>query len=551
MKQTFSGVATKDLAAFPRDTSRPILLVGFLDQGNLGLGYLTATLRAFGYRVIVADVERPPQEIADLARAEQPLIVGLSLIFQFYIGQYAATVRALREAGIDAHITMGGHFPSLSPAETLEHIPEVDSVVRFEGEGTLLELADRVGTGADWRSVGGLCYRGADGSVVETPPRALLRDLDELPWPTRDYEPEQVLGRRAMPLLASRGCARTCSFCSIHTFYRAAPGKVVRTRAPAAVVEEMTWLHEERGITIFLFQDDDFPLFGKVWQRWTRELLAELHKAELPGRVIWKINCRADAVDEELFREMQAAGLYLVYMGLESGDEEGLETLNKGITVEQNLAAVATLKRLGLVFEFGFMLLDPSSSFQSVRVNLDFLRRISGDGSVAAVFCRMLPYDGTPIKDRLAAEGRLKGDINNPDYDFLDPRLDAFYKDMNEVLHVSGWIHGHRALSPALNWAWNEVAILERLFPGLEGLEAYKADLRKLTAASNDMVLDVVDDLVACHAEGRRRRWRDSEVTARAEDFGGELLRLRDGYISGQSQVILAALQADGALAAE
>lgn len=551
MKDTFSGIATETLKAFPRDTSRPILLVGFLDQGNLGLGYLTATLRTFGYRVIVADVERPPEEIADLARAERPLVVGLSLIFQFYIGRYAAIVRALQAAGVDAHITIGGHFPSLSPTETLTQIPEIDSVVRFEGETTLLELADRLGKGDDWRDVGGIVYRGADGALVETAPRPLLRDLDELPWPTRDYEAEQVLGRRAMPLLASRGCARTCSFCSIHTFYRAAPGKVVRTRKPAEVVEEMRCLNEERGITIFLFQDDDFPLFGPVWQRWTREFVAELHKAALPGRAIWKINCRADAVDEELFREMQAAGLYLVYMGLESGDEEGLKTLNKGITVEQNLTAVATLKRLGLVFEFGFMLLDPSSSFESVRVNLDFLRQIAGDGSVAAVFCRMLPYDGTPIKDRLAAEGRLKGDISNPDYDFLDPRLDAFYGDLNEVLHVSGWIHGHRALSPALNWAWNEVAILERLFPGLERLDAYKANLRTLTAASNDMVLDVVEDLVACHAEGRRRRWRDGEVARRAEAYGGELLRLRDDYVRGQQQTIIAALQADGLLAAE
>jgi anaerobic magnesium-protoporphyrin IX monomethyl ester cyclase len=57
------------------------------------------------------------------------------------------------------------------------------------------------------------------------------------------------------------------SFCSIQTFYRAAPGKIVRTRKPARVVEEMRMLHEERGITIFLFQDDDFPLFGAVWRR--------------------------------------------------------------------------------------------------------------------------------------------------------------------------------------------------------------------------------------------------------------------------------------------
>ena len=81
-----------------------------------------------------------------------------------------------------------------------------------------------------------------------------------------------------MPLLASRGCARTCSFCSIHTFYRAAPGKVVRTRKPAEVVREMRHLlRERRRRRIFLFQDDDFPLFGPVWQRWASEFVDELH----------------------------------------------------------------------------------------------------------------------------------------------------------------------------------------------------------------------------------------------------------------------------------
>src|SRR6185312_4856134 len=104
-----------------------------------------------------------------------------------------------------------------------------------------------------------------------------------------------------MPIVASRGCARTCSFCSIHTFYRAAPGKIVRTRRPAAVVQEMQSLYEERGTRIFLFQDDDFPLFGPVWRRWAFEFVEELHRHGLPGEVIWKINCRADVVERELF----------------------------------------------------------------------------------------------------------------------------------------------------------------------------------------------------------------------------------------------------------
>src|SRR5207245_5245859 len=117
--------------------------------------------------------------------------------------------------------------------------------------------------------------------------------------------------------------------------------------------------------------------------------------------ILGKVSCRADGVDEEFFGRKPDAGLYLVYMGLESGNDEGLSALNKRITVEQNLTAVATLKRLGIDFAFGFMLFEPSTTFQTVRQDLQFLRAIVGDGCTAATFCRMVPYDGTPIKDEL------------------------------------------------------------------------------------------------------------------------------------------------------
>jgi anaerobic magnesium-protoporphyrin IX monomethyl ester cyclase len=83
------------------------------------------------------------------------------------------------------------------------------------------------------------------------------------------------------------------------------------------------------------------------------------------------------------------------------------------------LQAVALLKELGIAFSYGFMLFDPSSTFESVRQNVGFLRQIVGDGSAAALFCRMLPYGGTPIRDQLQLEGRLRGNVTHPDYDFL------------------------------------------------------------------------------------------------------------------------------------
>jgi anaerobic magnesium-protoporphyrin IX monomethyl ester cyclase len=541
--RVFQGPAAAERS---RDTSRPVMLVGFQNQGNLGLGYLAAVLRQHGYAVRVVDIEQQPEEILRIAQEIKPILIGFSLIFQFFIDRYAALLYVMRAHGVDCHFTMGGHFPSLSYEQTLELVPERDSIVRFEGEATLLEMADAISTGQDWHEIHGLVYQ-RDHELIKTPARALVEDLDQLPYPDREYAPETVLGRTIMPILASRGCARTCSFCSIHTFYRAAPGKIVRTRKPAEVVREMSMLHKERGVRIFLFQDDDFPLFGTVWRRWANEFVDELHRSGLPEKVIWKMNCRADAVDRELFIRMKGAGLYLVYMGLESGSEQGLETLHKQITVEQNLRAVNLLKSIGLMWEYGFMLLDPSSTFESVRENLKFLRTILGDGHLPVTFCRMLPYDGTPIKEELVRTGRLRGDVCNPDYDFLDPRLAEFYEGITNVVSLQGWIHGVEGVTLQLSTAWHEVAIMERLFPELPGMSEYRKTLSSITKTSNDLLLKVVEDLSYVYSDGRENRWDPVKLEESRQQVLDDLITERDDFIYRHQETLLAALRLDGA----
>ncbi len=533
-----------------RESSRPVMLIGFQEQANLGLGYLAATLRREGYRVEVFDFEQDREDILAAAKSLDPILIGFSLIFQFYVDRFGALIRYLRDNGITCHFTMGGHFPSLSYQHTIELVPDLDSVVRFEGETTLLEMVDLLSVGKDWRNITGIAYRSGDG-VVATELRPLVPDLDSLPYPERDAgRGTAILGRRAIPILASRGCIRTCSFCSIHVFYRVAPGKVVRTRKPAKVAEEMRLLHERDGITIFLFQDDDFPLYGVVWQRWAREFVAELHRNGLPGRVIWKINCRADAVDPGLFAEMREAGLFMVYMGLESGSEESLTTLHKQITVEENLRAVATLKGLGIMFEFGFMLFDPSTTFESVCDNLDFLRAIVGDGAAPATFCRMIPYDGTPIKDELARVGRLKGDICHPDYDFLDPRVDGFFHALNQIVHVSGWIHGIGALTVQLQYVKGELAAMEALSPPLPGISDYRETVRGITKSANTVLFRVVDDVLRQYRDGMPHRWTPQKVREACVEFQESLVNERNSFVARNQATLMRALEADSSIAA-
>jgi hypothetical protein len=368
-----------------------------------------------------------------------------------------------------------------------------------------------------------------------------------LPLPDREFKPNAILGLDIMPLIASRGCSRKCSFCSIHTFYRAVPGKIVRLRQTKTVVDEMKMLYEERNSRIFLFQDDDFPIVGPVWRRWTLDFVDELYRRDLVGKVIWKINCRADVVETELFEMLRDAGLYLVYMGLESGSEEGLSVLNKGLSVEQNINAVNTLKNIGLMFQYGFMLFDPSTTFNSVRENLDFLRTITRDGDLAATFCRMLPYDGTAIKDQLAAEGRLRGDVTNPDYDFLDPRLDGFFREVNETLNMVGWIHGVRSLSPQLDWAWHEVAIIERMFKGVTGFEFYRDRLSSITKSANEMLFDLVEEMSFAHETGRAGTYDTDEIEFECHGLNDKLLAARNEFVYSNQSLMLRVLGVEGA----
>jgi len=419
-------------------TGPEVALVGYQDQGNLGMGYLAAVLQQNGHTIEMIEVRDGPERIAARLTSRQPLLVGFSLIFQYFLPQFRRVATYLRSVGITSHFTIGGHYPSLCHDEVLRHFPELDSVVRYEGELTLLSLVERLRNGSNWRDIPGIAYLSGD-QVVVTEPRALVQDLDSLPFPYRPYKPEQIGGFPTLPLLASRGCVRRCSFCSIHTFYRTAPGRVVRVRKPAQIIEEMLQLHSDYGVRIFLFQDDDFPLWGIRGQRWAEEIVERLQGSGLADRTVWKISCRAEYVQAELFSRLRDAGLFLIYMGIESGVEEGLEILHKQMTVDGNLTAVHTLKQLGILFSYGFMLFDPSSTFESVRENISFLRQIVGDGSAAATFCRMLPYGGTPIRDLLQREGRLRGDLTHPDYDFLDLRLNEYHRLLSQT--VRPWIH--------------------------------------------------------------------------------------------------------------
>jgi len=229
-------------------------------------------------------------------------------------------------------------------------------------------------------------------------------------------------------------------------------------------------------------------------------------------------------------------------MGIESGVESGLEILFKQMTVEQNLDAIATLKRLEIGYSYGFMLFDPSSTFESVRRNIGFLRRIVGDGSAPAVFSRMLPYGGTPIRDLLAREGRLRGDLTHPDYDFLDLRLNAYYRLLSDT--VRPWIH-NQGLSNQMSYAWDEIETFARLTPDLRGAKAYRKALARLTAQANERLFRLVEDSSLAFEHGDQSLLDPKGIAAYCERTRTRLVDLRNVFVADNLEPLTDRINAD------
>src|SRR5512136_148791 len=194
-----------------------VLLVGAEELENLSTRYLVAVLRQYGYSVELAAFSTADEmdTVVQQARWAQPRLVGLSIIFQYRAPEFLALAEELRRALPQVHITTGGHFPTFAASDLLRDYATLDSVVRGEGELTLLELVQQLDSPATWHTILGLSFR-HDGRIVENPPRPLIADLDSLPFPARDTPPQHHLGIGLSPILGSRGCYRDCSFCSIH-----------------------------------------------------------------------------------------------------------------------------------------------------------------------------------------------------------------------------------------------------------------------------------------------------------------------------------------------
>lgn len=414
-------------------TAWRVVLVGSEQQENLGLEYLAAAVEAAGHDVRVLPLESQ-RDVEDVCRAimeDPPHLVGLSIAFQHAVRDYLVLVETLRARGFRGHLTCGGHVPTFCHAELLRDAPGLDTVVRFEGEGTLCELLESLTTPARWPAIPALVCR-RDGNVVTGPGGTLRRDLDSLPLPRRRARPFFVGGLPLAFVITARGCYGDCSYCCLTAFTEAAGGPRLRLREPAAVAAEIASLRRSRGVRVVVVQDDLFILPQEAAST-TRMDRIRTHLAARGVRdVVFWIKGRPETITPTVLAAARRMGAIHLFLGVESASAARLHYLGRAHDPTDNERAVSLCRDHGIMPSFNLMLFDPDCTLDDIAATLDFAER---HAHLPWNICRTEIYSGTHLRSRLAAEGRLQGDYRGYGYRIADPRAELLFRIVRACLH--------------------------------------------------------------------------------------------------------------------
>ena len=360
---------------------------------NLGLLYLAASLRSAGIEVRLLDLASlyGPRDIDTLKTAineQRPEVLGFNLLTENALYAYEI-VESLRSFD-DLCIIAGGPHPTAEPLEVLKH--GFDVVVLGEGEETLVELVQKLHAGGSLSSVNGLAWLDEDQRMQQSVPRALPDDLDLLSSPLDVvdlYERDRYvnLGNSLLPpIITSRGCPGTCTFCSNNV-----SGCSYRFHSTSRVIEEVKAWQEHEGVVSLFFQDTAFT----ADRNRTIDLCCQLK--ELSPRVFWVCKARCDQIDSELAKLMSEAGCTSIFFGVESGSDEVLKRVGKGITVDKIEKAVKIAHSSGIGVYVHIMVGFPDETVEELQETARLMERLAPMVKGFPTGGILLPYPGTSI----------------------------------------------------------------------------------------------------------------------------------------------------------
>jgi len=424
----------------------------------LGLAYLASVAREIGWKPKIIDglAEEPTQrQIAEIVKRFSPDVVGLTATTATVLDAYEVA-RIVKETSPETLVMIGGPHATFMAEEVLRECPHIDLVVRGEGEITLKEILERIEKGREFYDVAGITYRKGE-LVKENPPRPLISNLDDLPYPAYDLLPMEkyvVEGIRFAAIMTSRGCPYNCIFCSSSLQF----GKKWRAHSVKRVIDELKLLVEKFKVKEIEFLDDTFTLNMKR----AIEIAKNIVKEKLD--ISWSASSRVNTFNREVGEAIHRAGAHTVYFGIESGSERTLKFIGKGISKRQAIDAVKAAKDSKLNALGSFIIGFPYETEEEIRETIRFANKVGVD---LAQFTVATPYPGTRLW-QIAVENNLLLTRNWRKYTTLDVVMKNIYLTPQKLKKLLLWayivfyLHPKRVLKDIFI---NKGFILKRAIP--------------------------------------------------------------------------------------
>ena len=305
--------------------------------------------------------------------------------------------RALKDANPGMKIGMVGAKVAVQAQESLEGGSAIDFVARNEFDFTIKEVAE----GRDFASVDGISYRNADGVIVHNKDRTILEDMDQLPFVTEVYKQnlrieDYFIGYLMHPyvsLYTGRGCKSRCTFC---LWPQTVGGHRYRVRSPGHVAEEIKLAKAYfPQVREFFFDDDTFT--------------DNLPRAEAIARelgklgVVWSCNAKAN-VPRETLKVLRDNGLRLLLVGYESGNQQILYNIKKGMRIEVARQFTKDCHELGIKIHGTFILGLPGETKETIQETIRFATEINPHTLQVSLAA---PYPGTFLYKQAVENGWL------------------------------------------------------------------------------------------------------------------------------------------------
>jgi len=358
------------------------------------LAYTVSVLKKSGFEVIGVDavdkewgIFRFVDEIKKIG--PKAILLEVSTPSIMYDLQ---TAELIKKELPSTFVVLCGPHASHFHKEIIDNYRFVDGCIRNEFEYVMLDLCKALKNDGPVDKIKGLTFR-KDNDTVINPVMPLIEDLDELPFPDRDffkvenYRQAFFTGKKPALMITSRGCPYYCTFC---LWPDALFGHKFRQRSPKNVVDEIEYLIKDYGVDELFFDDDTFALKSSRTQEICREII------DRKIRIPWRCMSRVNTIDLETLKIMKAAGCSDIFYGFESGSQKILDSVKKGITLEQITNAVKMTKKAGIVASGSFVIGTLEESEDTIKETLKFAIKLHPD---YVQFALASPFPGTKLYD--------------------------------------------------------------------------------------------------------------------------------------------------------